>query len=114
MMLTVPDFNGNAHEIEIENALYDPLATVNLISVKQMNNAGYWFALMPNESVSAIITTPSTWPSTLLVYLPTIQQNNIFTGMLAEIDTEVAPEVGNSSAYNASRFSHHTLKEILH
>eukprot|EP00961_Rhodomonas_salina_P168310 2268785-Rhodomonas_salina.2 len=112
MTLTVPDFNGNAHEIEIENVLYDPLATVNLISVKQMNNAGYGFALMPNESVSAIITPPSTWPSTLPVYLPIIQQNNVF--MLSEIDTEVAPEVGNSSAYNASRFSHHTLEEILH
>eukprot|EP00961_Rhodomonas_salina_P114047 1534301-Rhodomonas_salina.1 len=112
LTLTVPDFNGNAHEIEIENALYDPLATVSLISVKQMNNAGYGFALMPNESASAIITPPSTWPSTLPVYLPIIQQNNVF--MLSEIDTEVAPELGNSSAYNASRFSHHTLEEILH
>eukprot|EP00961_Rhodomonas_salina_P095825 1288725-Rhodomonas_salina.1 len=34
--------------------------------------------------------------------------------MLAEIHSEPAQNTGDIQAYNASRFSHHTLEEILH
>eukprot|EP00961_Rhodomonas_salina_P112796 1517361-Rhodomonas_salina.1 len=77
-----------------------------------MNRAGYCFVLMPNEDASAIISLMSSWKSQIPHYLPLIQQNNVF--MLAEIDAEIAPDAGDHSTYNASRFSHHTLQEILH
>eukprot|EP00961_Rhodomonas_salina_P128036 1725786-Rhodomonas_salina.3 len=112
MVLTIPDFQGNPHEVVLHNVLSDPLSTVNLISVMQMNIAGYGFILMPNETASAIIAPASTWKTDSPQYLPIIQQNNVF--IMAEIDSEIAPDSGSASAYNASRFSHHTLEEILH
>eukprot|EP00961_Rhodomonas_salina_P092393 1243094-Rhodomonas_salina.1 len=39
MRLCVPYFNGNPHEIEVTDCLIDPLATVNLVAVKQLNDA---------------------------------------------------------------------------
>eukprot|EP00961_Rhodomonas_salina_P262948 3553507-Rhodomonas_salina.1 len=109
LTLTVPDFNGIPHVIVIPNVLYSPQATVNLLSVKQMNCTGYGFVLMPNEDASAIIVPMSSWKSQIPHYLPLIQQNNVF--MLEEIDAEISPDTGDRYAYNVTFLSSHTGRD---
>ena len=110
LRMSVPDFNSVEHVITIKDVLYDPLSSVNLISVKQMNNNGYGFILMPDEGASMIVTPKSSWPSGDPQYLPIVQQNNVF--LLTTIDSEFPSD--ELKAYNATRFEHSTLEEILH
>eukprot|EP00961_Rhodomonas_salina_P104704 1409476-Rhodomonas_salina.1 len=45
----------------VTDCLYDPLAMVNLVSVKQLNNAGYCTLFLPDEDSSGLITPPQHW-----------------------------------------------------
>eukprot|EP00961_Rhodomonas_salina_P027165 367716-Rhodomonas_salina.1 len=62
--------------MKIHDCLFDPLASVNLISVKQLNYAGYGAVFMPDEHSSGLITLPRFWTKSKPSCLPIVQQNN--------------------------------------
>eukprot|EP00961_Rhodomonas_salina_P185317 2502171-Rhodomonas_salina.1 len=62
MLLTVPDMDGNGHTIEIRECLIDPLASVNLMAVKQLNDAGYAVLFHPKAYFSGLLVPDNLWP----------------------------------------------------
>jgi transposase InsO family protein len=114
MRLPVTDFQGDEFVMVIENVLYDPKATVNLISAKQLNRAGYGVMLMPDESSTCILTPKQSWiQQSQPRFLPLLQRNNVF--LLTAVDAFTSPPADTtSSAYNATRFRHMLLEEALH
>ena len=115
VVLVINDSQGSPHQLIIENALYDPQSNVNLLSAKQMNDAGYGVMLMPDEDRSGIIAPPRTWINgTTPVFLPIIQINNVFVLIPADAMSLKENMSDHPFAYNASRFKNMLLEESLH
>eukprot|EP00961_Rhodomonas_salina_P008596 116920-Rhodomonas_salina.1 len=76
LCVCVPDSYGNAHVLNIPDCLFDQLACVNLISVKQLNSVGYAVLFLPDEHASGVVTPESEWINCEPTCLPVVQQNN--------------------------------------
>eukprot|EP00961_Rhodomonas_salina_P006333 85749-Rhodomonas_salina.1 len=113
--LLVPDIAGNCHTIVVTDCLHDPLAMVNLVSIKQLNNAGYGAVFLPNASASGLITPLQAWTDNIQLYLPFVQQNNVFllTPMESDWTRQTCP-TPKFAFPAASKFTHHTLEELMH
>eukprot|EP00961_Rhodomonas_salina_P257666 3482022-Rhodomonas_salina.1 len=81
--------DGNGHTIEIKECLIDPLASVNLVAVKQLNDAGYAILFHPNADLSGLLVPDNLWPGSDPVSLPIIQCNNVFLLTQMEADCPV-------------------------
>eukprot|EP00961_Rhodomonas_salina_P191994 2590808-Rhodomonas_salina.1 len=115
MLLTVPDMDGNGHTIEIKECLIDPLASVNLVAVKQLNDAGYAVLFHQKADFSGLLVPDNLWPCSDPVSLPIVQRNNVFLLTPMEADCQVQQHCNNKFAFlAASKLLHHLLEEILH
>eukprot|EP00961_Rhodomonas_salina_P075470 1012743-Rhodomonas_salina.1 len=101
MRVTVPDDDGLSHVLEIDNVLYDPLAMVNLVSVQQMNTAGYAAYFLPGEEGSALITPRRFWDNpednNNVRSIPIVRLNNVF--VLTPIENDIFIDSGASRSF---------------
>eukprot|EP00961_Rhodomonas_salina_P281771 3807582-Rhodomonas_salina.1 len=115
MVLTVPDFSGHCHTLKVPNTLIDPLATVNLVSVKQLNNLGYTVLFLPEADNSSIVTPMLFWSDGAPLCLPIVQLNNVF--LLTPMDcytSETNTPTAKFAFPAASKYAKHLLEELLH
>eukprot|EP00961_Rhodomonas_salina_P024877 335118-Rhodomonas_salina.1 len=118
LTLTVPDFAGNPYTITVHNVLYDPQATVNLISAKQLTGEGFGVFMLPHDGAKAL-TVPND-PLNYTHGLPMVERNNVF--FLQTFDAETpAPSVAYKSFYNMTfeelmhlRFNHVPVERLAH
>ena len=115
LRVCVPDAFGNAHEMVVTDCLYDPLAMVNLVLVKQLNNAGYCAMFLPDEDSSGLITPPQHWLDGHPTILPVVQRNNVFLLTPMDFDTlHQRTETPKFAFPAASKLSHLMYEEVLH
>ena len=105
LTITVPDFEGNAYTMKLTDVLFDPLATVNLLSAKQLTKDGFGVLLLPGDGAKALSVPAKDYhPSP---GIPLIEDQNVFYLMHTTEDTP-APGVAYHSYYNI------TLEELMH
>ena len=105
LTLSVPDFDGNNYPLIVHNVLYDPLATVNLISAKQLTNEGFGLILLPGDGAKALALPAGHSHSSPGLLL--LEDRNVFYLMHSTHDTP-APAVAYKSFYNIS------IEELMH
>ena len=111
--LVFPDSNGNAFTLTLHEALFDLSGDVNLITAKELTNAGFGVLLMNHAEMCGVFAPGSISPSGIALQLPLHQTNNVF--YFTPIDVDTSPNCETEyHAHFASKFDHSTLEEILH
>eukprot|EP00961_Rhodomonas_salina_P154452 2080525-Rhodomonas_salina.1 len=99
----------------VPNTLLDPLATVNLIAAKQLNNLGYTVLFLPEADNSSIVAPMRFWNDGVPLCLLIVQRNNVFLLTPMEADTSKTDAPTAKFAFPAvSKYAKHLLEELLH
>eukprot|EP00961_Rhodomonas_salina_P071914 965814-Rhodomonas_salina.1 len=100
------------HTIKVPNTLLDPLATVNLITVKQLINLCYAVLFLPEADNSSIVAPMRFWNDCIPLCLPIVQHNDVFLLKQMEADTSKTDAPTAKFTFPASsKYAKHLLLE---
>eukprot|EP00961_Rhodomonas_salina_P225073 3043098-Rhodomonas_salina.1 len=80
--------------MEVQNVLYDPKATVNLISITQLNNEGWTAIFLQHYEGACLILPQQFWYGPEPCSLSLSQVNNVF--MLTPIEVDIAEQTNTT------------------